>query len=113
MFIKTKTISYDNRILAFWTLIGLAIAALLVYVYAINATTRNIAARHDLESEIASLTSRQGALEFTNIELKNRISIEVAAQYGFTEVEAPLYVSRTKPLSLTLATPETRVEAGN
>ena len=96
-----KTLSYDHRIRTFWILSSVALVSLVLYVYAINATTHNIAVRQNLEREITRLTAEEGSLEFAYIELRNKITLDTARQYGFAEVSTPIYVSRSFAHSLT------------
>ena len=91
-----RAISYDNRVRFFWFLVAISILSLSVYMYAINATARNIAARQNLEREVVKLATTLDSLEFAYIGLKNDITIELAYSYGFQEVKSPLYVSRAR-----------------
>jgi hypothetical protein len=99
---KIKTISYDNRAIFFWILVGVSILSLCVYVYAIQVTARHIAKRQVLEEKIAEISSNLNSLEFAYIDLKNSVTIEMAYDHGFQEIRNPLYVSRTRPASLSL-----------
>lgn len=101
---KTRTISYDNRVRFFWIMVVVSILSLSIYVYAVNATARNIVVRRDLEKQITSVSSSLNSLEFAYIELRNNITIELAYLYGFKEVRNPLYISRTNPASLSYNT---------
>lgn len=98
---KTRTISYDHRARLFWILMMVSVLSLLAYIYAIHATARNIATRQNLERQMAKISTNLGSLEFSYIELKNSVTLELAYQHGFREVKSPLYVSRarTAPLS--------------
>ena len=104
MISRTKTISYENRVRFFWTLVAISILSFSAYIYAINVTTRNIATRQGLERQIAAVSTNLDSLEFTYIELKNDITIELAREYGFREVSNPLYVSRALSTSLSFNT---------
>ena len=95
---------YDDRVHFFWVLVALSILSLCVYIYAINATTRNIAVRQDLERRVASISFNLDSLEFAYIELRNNVTIELAYQHGFREVKSPLYVSRAHRASLSFNT---------
>ena len=106
MILKTKTISYDNRVRFFWFLVAVSILSLFTYVYAVSATARHIAVRQGLEKEIADVTTNLDALEFQYIETKNNITLELAHHYGFKEARNPLYISRTPNDSLTFNTLE-------
>ncbi|MDP3763238.1 MAG: hypothetical protein Q8Q92_01095 [bacterium] len=91
---------YDHRVRFFWTLTAVSLFALCVYIYAINATARNIALRQDLERQVASVSANLDSLEFAYIELKNNVTIELAYERGFREARSPLYVSRTRQTAL-------------
>lgn len=110
MISKTKTISistyigYNNRVRFFWILTAVSLLSLFVYIYAINATARNIALRQNLERQIAKTSANLDSLEFAYVALKNNVTIELAYQYGFQEVKNPLYVSRTRTTSLSFNT---------
>ena len=99
-----KTISLDNRVRFFWTLVTVSVLSLAIYIYAINATARNIVVRQSLERQIAGTSASLDSLEFAYIELKNNITIELAYLYGFSEVRNPLYISRTNRASLSFNT---------
>lgn len=95
---------YDYRVRFFWVLAIVSILSVFIYIYAINAISRNIAVRQNLEKQIASASANLDSLEFAYIELKNSVTIELAYQYGFQEVKNPLYVSRAHPASLSFNT---------
>lgn len=97
---KVKTISYNHRIQAFWTLIAISGLALFAYIYTINITARNVAEREGLEREIARISADLDSLEFAYVKLKNSVTLEVALQRGFKETKNPLYVSRTSVATL-------------
>lgn len=100
---RTRAISYDNRVRFFWTLVGISIFSLLIYIYAINSTARSIALRQNLEKQATEVSTELDSLEFAYIDLKNNITMELAYAYGFRESKSPLYVSRT-PTKLTFNT---------
>jgi len=95
---------YENRVRFFWALVAISILSFSAYIYAINVTTRNIATRQVLERQIAAVSTNLDSLEFAYIELKNDITIELAREYGFREVNNPLYVSRAPSASLSFNT---------
>ena len=100
MIIKTKTISYTHRAYFFWAMAFLSILSLAIYIFAINATARNIAHGQEFERQIAQIGDGLGSLEFTYIGIKNNVTLELAHQYGFKEVRNPLFVSRSSTNSL-------------
>jgi hypothetical protein len=87
---------YERRVRLFWILVSVSMLSFLVYIYAINATSRNIARGDDLERQLAEMSADINTLEFSYIELKNDITLELARDYGFKEARTPLYVSRTR-----------------
>lgn len=99
-----RALSLEDRQRYFWYIVSVALCALAIYIYAINATAHNIAIRQNLEREVAQMNAHLSSLEFASIELKNAITIETAREYGFAEVKEPLYVSRNASDSLTLNT---------
>lgn len=101
---KTKIISYEHQVRFFWILVVISVLSLFVYIYAINATARHVALRQGLERRMTDASARLDALEFAYIALKSNITIELAHQYGFREVKNPLYISRARPVSLSLNT---------
>lgn len=101
---KIKTISYDHRVRLFWILTIICTLSFFTYIYAVNITARNIALRQSLEKQMARASANLDSLEFTYIDLKNNITIELARERGFREVKSPLYVSRTHTASLSFNT---------
>lgn len=98
---QTKTIAYDTRVRAFWTLAAISIIFVSIYILSIHLTIRNTAARQALAIQATELSARQGSLEFAYIGLKNQVSMEVARAHGFREVSSPTYISRSGVNSLT------------
>ena len=95
-----SSVSYDDRAKAFWFLTGACLFALATYVYAVNATAHHVAERAALEREASDLSAEIATLEFRSIALKGDITLDLARQYGFEEVEKPLYVASDKADSL-------------
>jgi heme/copper-type cytochrome/quinol oxidase subunit 2 len=101
---KTKIISYERQVQIFWTLVAICIISLSVYVWGINATTRNVASHQSLERELTQKVAELSSLEFDYIELKNEVTMELARSYGYSEVKDPIYVSRITSSNLSLNT---------
>lgn len=97
--VRSRAISYEDRERAFWFLVSASLLSLIIYIYAINAAAHHIAVRQNLEKQVAETSARIGSLEFNVIALKNNVTLEVARSYGFEEVKAPLYVSRSASLN--------------
>ncbi|MDO8569757.1 MAG: hypothetical protein Q7R89_03235 [bacterium] len=95
---------YNQRAHFFWALVTISVCSLFIYIYAINATARNIAASQDLERRMVNISANFNSLEFAYIELRNNITLELAYQYGFREVKSTLYVSRAHSPSLSFNT---------
>ncbi|NCN08014.1 hypothetical protein GW944_00395 [Candidatus Parcubacteria bacterium] len=97
-------IGYEYRTYIFWSLLALITLSLSFYIYAINSTARNIAIRQGLERQASEISGKLASLEFTYINLKNEVTIELASTKGFKEVKSPLYVSRHLNNSLSFNT---------
>ncbi|MFH1472987.1 MAG: hypothetical protein ABIF06_01050 [bacterium] len=101
---KIGTISYNYRTRTFWFLILVLISLTLIQVYAVSATTKNVALRQNLEKQVLNMTTQQSSLEFAYINLKNEVSLEVAREIGFKEAKNPTFVSRRSSDSLGIFT---------
>ncbi len=97
---KIKAISYEDRARTFWFLASVCLISLGAYVYAVNATAHHVAMRAELEREAVELHTELAELEFQYIKLKNEVTIDVARELGFTEVQNPLYIARENTASL-------------
>jgi hypothetical protein len=91
---RVMAFSYEHRAKTFWILSAACLLSLVSYVYAVNATAHNVSQRASLEREATELNTELATLEFQYIGLKSGVTLETAHEYGFTEVEKPLYVSR-------------------
>jgi hypothetical protein len=99
---KSGTISYEWRQKVFWIQISLAVVLMAIYVYSVTAITRNVARSEALEHEFASLSVHQSELEFSYIEMRNRIDLSLASRYGLKPLANERYISRAKSISLSL-----------
>lgn len=102
--IKVRAISYDRRVQMFWAMVGMVLLLSALYVYAVHATTRKTALREDLEGRLLTLATETSALEFSYIEKKNGVNIDVAYAAGYKDVTNPKYVSRSRVSTLSLNT---------
>jgi hypothetical protein len=64
-------------------------------VYFVTDTVKNVVKRQNLESEISTLNSEIGDLEFKDISMKNDVTLDKALAMGFKEVETTKYITRT------------------
>lgn len=101
---RTKTLSYDYRFKVFAVLVSLSVLSFGLYIYAIYATASHAATRQEAERQITKIVANLDVLEFSYIELKNNITMELAYEYGFKEARSPLYIPRTRSTSLTFNT---------
>ncbi len=101
---RSDVLSYENRAKAFWALSFVCLACLVIYIYAVNATARNVSLRASLEREANDLNTEIASLEFQYIARTNNITPEIARQYGFVETAEPLYVSKGEDSSLSFNT---------
>lgn len=99
-----QIIGTRSRIYLFWGLVTVVVLSLSIYVYAVNTTAQNIALRQTLERQASEIASNLGIMEFTYIDLKSTVTIELASLYGFKEEKNPIYISRHLSNSLSLNT---------
>ena len=92
---RTNTISKDELLIKriCSTLMAFAFLAALMYGYLINKTIANVVARQHAQSEIGILSSRVAELETTQLNLKGKITANLASQLGFVEMSDPEYIS--------------------
>ncbi len=103
--VRAQALSYENRAKTFWVLSAICLCSFISYIYAVNATARYVAQRSALEQEAADLHADLATLEFQYIAMTSDITLETAAQYGFTEVREPLYVAKDGAPALSFNTP--------
>jgi hypothetical protein len=82
-----------NQGQVFWALIIGIVVLMGFYIFLINKTVMNVAARGALEKNISAMNSKIGELEFKYISLKNKVNIELAYSMGFKDVLNPQYIS--------------------
>jgi hypothetical protein len=92
---KTRVLSFDQRVKIFWTLVSVCFVSSILYIYAVSTTVSNTVSRQSLEREVSTLAARIGEMEFTYIGMKNSVNLATAYNHGFKDVSSPTYVSRT------------------
>lgn len=102
MTFKTRTISYETRVRAFWLMLFVLLASVVVYMVAVRATIGNTIARSNLESTTNALVTQVGNMEFQYISLEDNISLQLAYSKGFENVTEPIYISRSSSQSLSM-----------
>ncbi len=100
MNIQTKVLSYDNRVRIFWTLCLVLLCTFVLYIYGINSTVHNTVTRQNLETEVGNLTVAISEMEYSYINLKNNVNIEVAYARGYQDVTSPTFITRGTSRSL-------------
>lgn len=79
---------------------AISLISLILYVYAVNSTVRNVVARQNMEVELTRLTALNSELEFSYITKRNSLNIEKAKSLGFREAPATAFVSRESSVAL-------------
>jgi uncharacterized protein YpmS len=97
---QTKTIKLPQYKHIFFTLIALSVLSIIVYVYAVNQTVRNVVMRQKMEAELTHLVAQNGETEFAYIARKNAITLATASELGFTVVDTSIFVSRQSSVAL-------------
>ncbi len=98
---QAQILSYDNRVRFFWTLIAILGISLIMYVVGVNSTIHNTVTRQRLEASLSNLTLDISEKEFSYINLKNKINIDIAYARGYTDVTKPIFITRGSARSLT------------
>lgn len=91
---QARTITFPKYRHMFLTSVTISVLSLIVYVYAINQTVRNIVMRQKIQSELSVLTSNIGEMEFKYISLQNSIGLNKAYAMGFKDISSNTFVSR-------------------
>lgn len=92
---NTRSITFPQYKHIFYVLAVISALSLVLYVYAINQTVRNIIARQGIERQLSGLTSQIGEMEFTYIAKENSIDLAHAYTMGFKDVTANVFVTRS------------------
>ena len=69
---------------------------------AIRATIGNTVTRSSLESTTNALAAKVGDMEFNYISLENNVSLQLAYDKGFKNINEPIYISRASSQSLSM-----------
>lgn len=78
----------------FWTMIAIIILLGFTYMYFINKTIWNVAAREKMQDEIVAINSQLGEKEFEYIKSKGSITMESAHAMGFSQPERVSFVTK-------------------
>ena len=73
-------------------LLGLVALLIVSYIFLVNRVIFHAAGKQVASREIAALTSEVSLLETRSLTLEDRITLDLASEYGFLET-APLLVS--------------------
>ena len=73
-------------------LLGLVVLLIIGYIFLVNRVIFHAAGKQVASREIAALTNEVSLLEIRSLTLENRITLNLASQYGFLET-APLLAS--------------------
>ena len=78
----------------FWIFSWTIVFLILGYGYLIHSAVRNVTHREQAEIKLANLRSTLGDLESNYMELKKKITIELAGTLGFREVKESTFIAR-------------------
>ncbi len=91
---NTRTIKLPQYRHMFLILSALSLVSLVLYIYGINQTVRNVVLRQQMQKELTQLTSENGEKEFAYISAQNAIDLERAYALGFKDTDAKTFVTR-------------------
>lgn len=100
---QIERIEYREKAI-FWIFFSLFIFFLVFYGFMVNSTIANAVAKQQAEKDIISLNTDVNSMESTYLNLKNKITIDLAVSKGFVEnmTEKYVVVSKDKGLSLSI-----------
>ena len=78
----------------FWTMVAIIVVLGFTYMYFINKTIWNVAAREKMQNEILVINSQLGEKEFEYIKSKGSITMESARELGFSQPERVSFVTK-------------------
>ena len=78
----------------FWAMLAIIVVLGFTYMYFINKTIWNVAAREKMQNEIVTLNSQLGEREFEYIKSKGAITMESARELGFSQPERVSFVTK-------------------
>ena len=105
---KTKALILNNRKAVFLALMSVIALSVVVYIFSINFTVRNIASRQKIERDLSYLNMRINEMEFQYIKGKNEITLEKAIELGFVKTQNTKFVSRTRAVAIAEVSSNTR-----
>jgi hypothetical protein len=96
---KTRTLSLShiysqNHKLLVYLLIAAVVSTFFLYIYLVNKTIMNVVTRERAQSNISSLSTTLGSLEFKYITLKNGVTLDVAHEKGFQDASPTAFLAR-------------------
>ena len=89
---QNKTHFFPHREWQTMILLGLVALLIVSYIFLVNRVIFHAAGKQVASREIAALTSEVSLLETRSLTLEDRITLDLASEYGFLET-APLLVS--------------------
>lgn len=75
---------YERQV---WILGSVASALVFVYLLLVGTTVYNTLGRQRAEREIAEVTSKLSEMEFSYLNLKAKVNLELAREMGFVETD--------------------------
>lgn len=78
----------------FWTMVAIIVVLGFTYMYFINKTIWNVAAREKMQDEIVAINSQLGEKEFEYIKSKGSITMESARALGFDQHARVSFVTK-------------------
>ncbi len=97
---KVKELIFHNTKLTMLILSVVSLISVILYMWAVNLTVRNVVKREALETEMSALTNKISELEFVYIRKKNSITLEYAATLGFVPASETKFVSRKSSVAI-------------
>lgn len=93
---STTTIALQRRI--FWFLVGFVLCLFSTYGYFVSKSITNVLLREEVEENILVVNSQISELEFSYLDKKNKVTLELAYDMGFHDIEDKEFVARKSVL---------------
>jgi len=77
----------------FWGLFSMIVVLLVSYGFLVNGTIINAISKQNLEKQMISLNSDVNSMEFSYLNIKNKITMEYALSLGFVPVSNDKFAS--------------------
>lgn len=95
-----KVLQLNREKTIFWTLLGVLLLFVGLYMLFVRLTISNVVARQNLESEASALSLSIGGKEFEYITKRNSVTLALAYSMGFKDSQDKTFISRDSSIKV-------------